>query len=90
MNRRSTFFGIIAGNRHGVYLVCLSHLKCGLQTGEHCVAVDASRGLILDSIETCPIKLAAEMLQMYGGPNAPILELAEILQLVIKIIERRP
>lgn len=84
VNRRSTTFRIIACYMYSVSVLLLSQFICGLPIVYHCVVMDASRALLLYSVKTCQIRISAETLQMSDGPNTPMLEVAEVLQVVIE------
>ena len=49
---------------------------------DHCVCVDAQRGLVYDSEEQFPVHLTPETLAMCGGGGADCLNVVEIRQVV--------
>lgn len=63
--------------RHGVWLVRL----CNPLSTDHYVAVDANRGVILDSEECCPISLNQESLRMCTGMASDMAHVGDVYQL---------
>lgn len=72
-------FDIIAGRRSGVYLVRL--VQTNGSGCDHCVDVDAERGIILHATEVVPEIISAEILRLCRGPNRPRLHVAEVREL---------
>ena len=49
---------------------------------DHCVAIDANNGIILDSEECHPLRLTQASLQFCAGPKSKKIRVAEIFQIV--------
>jgi len=63
---RKDGFGWLVKRDSGIWLVCF----CRVNVLDHCVCVDAGRGLILNSVEKWPVSLSVKTLRMCAGATS--------------------
>ena len=71
-------FDWLSKRTEGKYIVRL----CEAGVVDHCIAIDANRGLILDSAEEYPLELSINAIRCCGGSEAQGLHVAEVFELV--------
>ena len=70
-------FGWVANLKEGIWMLRVVQLD----KADHCVCIDANRGIVLDSAAPYPFILVQDLLTKLGGDSATKLEVAEIRQL---------
>ena len=73
-------FSWLLNMKNGIWIVCLK--QHGIV--DHCVAIDANRGIILDSAARYPFMLCEEILKRLGGDEAQNLQVAEVRELLLQ------